>query len=152
MTQRAEYVKVSPATYQAMSALQKFVRECGIEKKLLELVSLRASQINGCWFCIDMHWRQLREADESEERLYSASVWREAHCYTAREQAALEWTEAVTLVADTHVSDEVYERVRTHFDEEELVKLTAAVVTINGWNRFQVAFRQPSKVSPVKSV
>src|SRR5690606_21285768 len=97
--------------------------------------------INGCAYCIDMHWKDARAAGETEQRLYSLNAWREAPFYTDRERAALEWTEAVTLVSETHVPDELYERVRAHFSEEEMVKLTMAVVTINAWNRIAISFR-----------
>ncbi len=113
----------------------------GLETKLLDLVRLRASQINGCAYCIDMHSKDLRAAGETEQRLYELDAWRETPFYTDRERAALEWTEAVTLVSETHVPDEVYERVRQHFNEDELVNLTLAVAAINVWNRLAISFR-----------
>jgi AhpD family alkylhydroperoxidase len=114
-----------------------------IEPPLFELVKIRASQINGCAYCIDMHTKDARRAGETEQRLYALSAWRETPFFTPRERAALEWTESVTRVADTHVPDEIYERVSAHFAEGELVALTLAVIVINGWNRLAVSFRAP---------
>jgi AhpD family alkylhydroperoxidase len=125
-----------------MSALQAYVNGSGLEHSLIELVKLRASQINGCAYCIDLHTRDARAAGETEQRLYLLSAWREAPQYSARERAALEWTEAVTLVGEGHVPDEVYRSVREHFAEAELVNLTMAVIAINGWNRLAIAFRR----------
>jgi AhpD family alkylhydroperoxidase len=116
----------------------------GLETNLLDLVRLRASQINGCAYCIDMHSKDLRAEGESEQRLYLLDAWREAPFDSDRERAALAWTEAVTLVADGHVPDEVYDEVRRHFTDDELARLTLAVVAINGWNRFAIAFRAPA--------
>lgn len=140
-SERIRYSKAAPGAYRAMSGLEKYVRECGLEASLLELVRLRASQINGCAFCIDMHWKDARAAGESEQRLYGLDAWRETSFYTERERAALAWTEAVTLIAENHIADELYEQVRQHFSEEELVNLTMAVVAINGWNRLSISFR-----------
>lgn len=140
-SERIRYAKVAPGAYRAMSSLEKYVRESGIESSLLELIKLRASQINGCAFCIDMHWKDARAAGESEQRLYSLDAWRETSFYSERERAALAWTEAVTLIAENHVPDELYEQTRQHFSEEELVNLTMAVVAINGWNRLSISFR-----------
>jgi AhpD family alkylhydroperoxidase len=125
----------------ALVALGTTVEGSGLEASLIELVKIRASQINGCAFCIDMHWKDLRAAGESEQRLYELNAWRETPFYSERERAALEWTEAVTLVSEGHVPGEVYERVREHFDEKELVDLTMAVVAINGWNRIAISTR-----------
>jgi AhpD family alkylhydroperoxidase len=133
--------KVAPEVFRAMLALESVVKSGGLENNLLDLVKLRASQINGCAYCIDMHSKDLRAAGESEERLYLLDAWREAPFYSDRERAALEWTEAVTLIAEDHVPDAVYEQARKQFSDEELVKLTLAVVAINGWNRFSIAFR-----------
>lgn len=141
MEPRLTYSKLSPGGYRAMLALNAFVESCGLEHSLLELVKTRASQINGCAFCLDMHTIDARAAGETEQRLYVLSAWREAPFYTPRERAALAWTEAVTLVGETHVPDAVYEEVRAHFSDEEIVNLTWAIVTINGWNRIAVAFR-----------
>ncbi len=124
-----------------MSALQQFVDSCGLERPLLELVKMRASQINGCAYCLDMHSKDARALGESEQRLYVLGAWREAPFYTDRERAALEWTESVTLVAESHVPDDVYERVKPHFTAEELANLTLAIVAINGWNRLSIASR-----------
>jgi AhpD family alkylhydroperoxidase len=141
MKARIDYSSVAEGAYKAMLGLETYVRRSGLERSLLELIKVRASQINGCAYCIDMHWKDARAAGESEQRLYSLDAWRETPFYTDRERAALEWTETVTLVSETHVPDEVYDRVRTHFDEAELVNLTTAVVTINAWNRFAISFR-----------
>ena len=143
MEARLQYSKVSPGIYKAMLGLENHTNESGLEQILLDLVRLRASQINGCAFCLDMHWKDLRAAGESEQRLYSLDAWRETPFYTDREQAALAWTEAVTLIAEDRVPDEVYEEVRQHFSEKELADLTLAIVAINGWNRLNIAFRTP---------
>ena len=140
---RLQYSKISPGIYKAMLGLENHANESGLERTLLDLVRLRASQINGCAFCLDMHWKDLRAAGESEQRLYSLDAWRETPFYTDREQAALAWTEAVTLIAEDRVPDEVYEEVRQHFSEKELADLTLAIVAINGWNRLNIAFRTP---------
>ena len=124
-----------------MSGLQSYVNECGPEASLLELVKTRASQINRCAYCIDMHTKDARAYGESEQRLYGLPAWREAPYYTERERAALAWTEALTLIADHEVSDELYEQVRQHFSEAELVNLTLAIIAINGWNRLAISFR-----------
>ena len=124
-----------------MSALQQFVDSCGLERPLLELVKMRASQINGCAYCLDIHSKDARALGETEQRLYLLDAWREAPFYTNRERAALEWTESITLVAESHVPDEVYERVKPHFTPEELANLTLAIVAINGWNRLSIASR-----------
>jgi AhpD family alkylhydroperoxidase len=136
------YLSAAPA--QAMLALQKAVESSGIDRTMLELVKIRASQINGCAYCIDMHTKDARLHGETEGRIYALNAWRETGFYTERERAALEWTEAVTLVGETHVPDEVYESVRRHFSEAELVALTFALVAINGWNRLAISFRAPA--------
>jgi AhpD family alkylhydroperoxidase len=143
MHERLKYAQASPEATRAMSGLGKVVRESGLEPSLLELVKIRASQINGCAYCIDMHTKDARAAGETEQRIYGLSAWRESPYYTDRERSALEWTEVLTLIAQDHVPDEVYERVRPHFTEKELVDLTLAVVEINGWNRFAIGFRTP---------
>jgi AhpD family alkylhydroperoxidase len=117
--------------------------EAGLERPLFELVKIRASQLNGCAYCIDMHTKDARQAGETEQRIYALSAWRETPFFSDRERAALEWTEALTLLAETHVPDEVYEHVSRHFNEAELVALTFAVVVINAWNRLAVSFRPP---------
>ena len=114
-----------------------------LDRPLFELVKIRASQINGCAYCIDMHTKDARRAGETEQRIYALNAWRETPYFTDRERAALEWTEAVTRVADTHVPDEIYERVKTQFDEAEVVALTFAIVVINSWNRLAISFRPP---------
>jgi AhpD family alkylhydroperoxidase len=125
----------------AMRQFQQYVDDCTIERGLLELVKTRASQINGCAYCVDMHTKDARAEGETEQRLYALPVWREAPFYTARERAALAWTEAVTLISQGPVSDDAYEEARRQFSEKELVELTMAIVAINGWNRLAVAFR-----------
>lgn len=124
-----------------MYSLETYLHDCGLEASLIELVKMRASQINGCAYCLDMHSKDARAAGETEQRLYLLNAWREAPFYSKRERAALAWTEALTLVAENQVPDEVYHEVREHFDEQELVNLSLAIVTINGWNRLAVGFR-----------
>jgi AhpD family alkylhydroperoxidase len=141
MEARFNVGQLSPGGYKALAGVESYLASCGLEKKLLNLVKLRASQINGCAFCIDMHWKDLRAADESEQRLYGLDAWEESPYYSDRERAALKWTEAVTRVADNHVPDEVYESVRTQFNEKELSDLTIAVAAINAWNRIAISSR-----------
>lgn len=141
MKARFSYPKVAPGVYDAMDALDTYLGTSGLERPLLLLVQLRASQLNGCAFCIDMHWKDLRAIDETEQRLYGLDAWREAPYYTDRERAALAWVEAVTFIANGHASDQVYEEVRPHFTEKELADLTLAVATINAWNRLGIAAR-----------
>ena len=141
MEERIHYTKVSPGAYHAMLGLEKYLHECGLETPLLHLLKLRASQINGCAYCLDMHWKDLRAIGENEQRLYSLDAWEESPYYTDRERAALLWTDTVTRVADTHVPDDVYEKVKAHFSEKELADLTVAVATINAWNRLAIAGR-----------
>ncbi len=138
---RIEYSKVAPGAIKAMLELQGYVNKCGLEEPLLELIRLRASQINGCGYCIDMHTQDARAGGETEQRLYALAVWRECPFYTTRERAALAWCEAVTLVSEGQVPDEVYELARGEFDEIQLVNLTMAVIAINGWNRLAIPFR-----------
>ena len=132
---------VPPEALHALYAIEKSIRKSGLELKTLELVRMRASQINGCAFCLDMHSKDARAEGETEQRLYGLNAWRETPYYTDRERAALEWTEAVTLVSRDQVPDEVYERVRTQFSESELAMLTLAVASINSWNRIAISFR-----------
>lgn len=141
MNERLAYGKIAPGAMKAMRGLQEYLDTTDLEHGLLELVKTRASQINGCAFCIDMHTKDARAAGETEQRLYGLSAWRETPFYSERERAALEWTEALTLISETHVPDEIYEAVKPHFSEKELVDLTLAVVLINGWNRFAMSFR-----------
>jgi len=141
MEPRIDYGKHFPELRQAMWSLEHYVHQSGLDPKLLELVKLRASLINGCAYCVDMHTKVARSLGETEQRLYEVSLWRETPFYSQRERAALAWTEAVTLVSIDHVPDDVYEAARQQFDEKELIDLTAAVVAINGWNRLAIAFR-----------
>jgi AhpD family alkylhydroperoxidase len=141
MKARLDFRKVSPEGEKAMMGLHMFVRNCGLDHSLLELVKLRASQINGCAHCIDMHAKELRADGESEQRLYLLNAWRESPFYSDRERAALAWTEAVTLVSESQVPDAVYDEARKQFTDEELVNLTFALVAINGANRLNIAFR-----------
>jgi AhpD family alkylhydroperoxidase len=151
MESRIDPRKAAPDVYRAMFALESAVKATGLESNLLDLVKLRVSQINGCAFCIDMHSKDLRAEGESEERLYLLNAWRETTFYSERERAALAWAEAVTLIADAHAPDDVYEQARQQFGDDELVKLTLAIVAINGWNRFGIAFRAiPGKYQPLR--
>jgi len=138
---RLNDARATTDAYRAMRGLESYVRQCGLEKSLLELVKMRASYINGCAYCIDMHSKDARHEGETEQRLYAVPVWRETPFFTERERAALEWTEAVTELGRHGVPDDVYETARAHFDEAELVRLTMAIVVINGWNRLAIAFR-----------
>ncbi len=139
--QRINFKELVPGAYRTMLSLEWYVHQAGLETSLLELVKMRASQINGCAYCLDMHSKDARAAGETEQRLYVLSAWREAPFYSDRERAALAWTEAVTLVSETHVSEEVYELARSQFSEAELVNLTMAIIAINGWNRLEISFR-----------
>jgi AhpD family alkylhydroperoxidase len=141
MQARIDLMHVNPGVVQSLLGLERQVRQGGLDHKLLDLVRMRASQINGCAYCLDMHSKDARAKDETEQRLYSLDAWRETPYYSARERAALEWTESLTLVAETRVPDDVYERVREQFSEDELVHLSLAIVAINGWNRLNVAAR-----------
>jgi AhpD family alkylhydroperoxidase len=144
MKQRIDWKVVAPNGYAAHRELETYARRSGLESTLLELVKTRASQINGCAHCLDMHTKDARARGESEQRLYVLSAWREAPFYSDRERAALAWTEAVTRIAESGVPDEAYAAARRHFGEKELVDLTLAIVAINGWNRLAVAFRTPA--------
>ena len=151
MKQRIDHARAAPRGFQAMLGLQTYVNNSGLEHSLLELVKMRASQINGCAYCLDMHSKDARAAGETEQRLFLLDAWREAPMYSARERAALEWTEALTLITEGHVPDEVFRSVREHFSEEELANLTLAIVAINGWNRICIAFRVlPGTYQPQK--
>lgn len=140
MTPRLEYWKV-PGVRDAMLQLHENIGKSCLDENLLNLIYLRASQINGCAYCLDMHWKDLRAAGENEQKLSMLPAWREAPGFTDRERAALEWAESVTLVTEGHVPDDVYSRARGQFSEAELANLTLAVVAINGWNRLNIAFR-----------
>ena len=148
MAYRLNYSKVLPEGMRVMNALDSYSQSCGLEPSLLDLIKLRASQINGCAYCIDMHSKDARTGGETEQRLYSLSVWRETPYFTDRERAALAFTEAVTLIAQARVPEEVYDQVRRQFSEEELVKLMLAIVTINAWNRFTTFGDEPGSYQP----
>lgn len=141
MKERIDLMHVNPGVIHAMLGLERQVEKGGLDTKLLDLVRMRASQINGCAYCLDMHSKDARANGDTEQRLYGLNAWRETPYYSERERAALEWTEALTLVADSRVPDDVFERVRAQFSEDELVHLSLAVVAINGWNRLNVAAR-----------
>ena len=152
MQARLNYGQTAPGVYDAMEGLEKYLGQCGMEEFLLHLIRLRASQINGCAYCLDMHWKDLRAIGENEQRLYSLDAWRECPYYTDRERAALAWTEAVTLIAQDHVPDAVYQEARSHFSEKELSDLTLAVAAINAWNRLSIAARiVPGDYHPLKA-
>ncbi|WP_295990205.1 carboxymuconolactone decarboxylase family protein [Rugamonas sp.] len=142
MNARANFYTASPDAMKAMMALETSVGNLGLEAPLLELVKLRASQLNGCAFCVDTHTTDAKKAGESERRLHGVSVWRETPFFTPRERAALAWTEALTLVSITHAPDADYELVKANFTDKEQVDLTLAIATINAWNRFGVGFRK----------
>jgi AhpD family alkylhydroperoxidase len=149
MQSRLSYDKAAPGALKAMYSLQKYVEESGLEKSLIELVKTRASQVNGCAYCIDMHTKDARANGETEQRLYALNAWRETPFYTDRERAALAWTEAVTLISDGHVPDAVFDQARSQFSEVELINLTMAVIAINGWNRLAISFRaEPGTYQP----
>jgi AhpD family alkylhydroperoxidase len=138
---RLDVTKMSPDLLKAMASLEKYVEAGGLEQKLLDLVKIRASQINGCAYCIVMHTNDARKHGESDEWMHLLNAWEEAPIYSERERAALAWTEAVTKISERHVPDEIYDEARQHFSEKELVDLTAAVIAINGWNRAAISFR-----------
>src|SRR6185503_14451043 len=149
MEQRLNYMEVDPKLMRAMFGLGAPVAQSGLETSLIDLIDFRVSQINGCAYCLDMHSKDLRAAGETEQRLYVLEAWREAPFYTERERAALAWAEAVTLLTNKEVPDEVYEQARAQFSEQELAVLTLAVVAINAWNRFNIAFRtEPGSYQP----
>jgi AhpD family alkylhydroperoxidase len=149
MPQRMRYGKAFPEGIHALMNLGKVINESGLEPSLVELVKIRASQLNGCGYCLDMHTKDARAAGETEQRLYVLPAWREASFYTPRERAALAWTEAITNIQEGHASDEAYEDVRKHFSEEELARLTLAIAQINSWNRISIAFRvEPGTYQP----
>jgi AhpD family alkylhydroperoxidase len=148
MKARLNPYHAAPEAMKALATVETYIHGSGLEPSLIELVKTRASQINGCAYCIHLHTRDARARGESEERLYLLDAWRDSPLYTERERAALAWTEAVTLVAQTHPPDAVYDEVRQHFAEDEFVKLTLAIATINAWNRMAISFRS---VHPVTS-
>ena len=147
-----DFKALAPDAYDAVFALARAAASAGIDKPLLELVKLRASQINGCAYCIDMHWKDLAAIGEKAQRLYSLDAWKECPYYTERERAALEWTESVTRITDGHAPDAVYESVRPHFSEKELSDITLAIAAINAWNRLSIAARLvPGGYTPASS-
>ena len=151
MEPRIKLTSGNQGAYKAMLGLETYLRQCGLETKLLDLIRLRVSQINGCAYCLDMHWKELRAAGETEQRLYGLDAWRESPYYTDRECAALAWAEAVTLVTEGRVPDEVFKEAHRHFNDDELANLTLAVVAINGWNRLNIAFRTvPGTYQPAR--
>jgi AhpD family alkylhydroperoxidase len=151
MGARMNYAKAAPGAMRAMNGLDSYLAECGLEPALKELVKLRASQLNGCAYCVDMHSLDARALGETEQRLYALPVWQETPFFSERERAALLWTEKLTLISLDHVPNEVYEQVRQHFTEAELADLTLAIATINAWNRFGISFRdEPGHYKPKK--
>ena len=141
MSSRGAYYTAAPGAMKAMLGLEEYLHSVELPQGILHLIKLRVSQINGCAYCIDMHWKDLRAIGEPEHRLYALDAWRESPFYNEKERAALEWAEAVTKIADTHADDEIFERVKGHFTEKELVDLTLAIATINAWNRLSISFR-----------
>jgi AhpD family alkylhydroperoxidase len=157
MQPRLDYRRFAQEPMKALLAIEEYLAHSSIEPQLLHLLKLRASQINGCAYCIDMHAKDARALGETEQRLYELNAWRETPFYSDRERAALEWTEALTLISETHAPDESYERLRAHFNEKEIVDLTYAIGTINIWNRLAIAMRavpghyQPARKSSAAS-
>lgn len=141
MEARIDFSRLSPAGYRAMLGLERYLATSKVERKLLHLIKLRVSQMNGCAFCLDMHWKDLEVEGKDAQRMYSLDAWRETPYYTDRERAALAWAEAVTNITDGHATDEVFEETRQYFSEEEVADLTLADATINSWNRLSIAFR-----------
>lgn len=151
MKERIAYEKFAHEALHSLLAIERYLAGSGFDPKLLHLIKLRASQINGCAFCIDMHSKDARAAGETEQRLYELNAWRETPFYSERERAALEWTEALTLISQTHAPDDVFERVSAHFSEKEIVDLTYAIANINTWNRMAIALRAvPGTYQPAK--
>lgn len=146
MQSRIAYLNRFPRAMQAMLGLQQYVNQCGLEYSLLELVKMRASQINGCAYCLDLHTQEARADGETGQRLHVVSAWRESPAFSARERAALAWTEAVTLISNGPIADSLYDEVRAQFSETDLVALTMAITVINSWNRFAVSFRAVHKI------
>lgn len=152
MESRMNYEETGKGILQAMYGLERYIRACGIEERLVYMIKVRASQMNGCAYCIDMHWKDARAVGENEQRLYGLDAWRESPFYSDRERAALEWTEAITFISSSHVPDELYEEVRKHFTEKELADLTFIVATINTWNRLVIPARVvPGTYEPAKA-
>ena len=151
MKSRLDYLTLIPSAIKPLRDLEAHLRSCGLNSSLLELVKIRVSQINGCAWCIDMHTKDARAGGETEQRIYMLDAWRETPFFTERERAALDWTESVTCVSETHVPDAVYDRVKEHFSEIELVNLTMAVIAINSWNRLAISFRKIPTPANIKS-
>ena len=152
MEPRIEYRKFAPGALKAMRELEEYISECGLDRNLIHLLKMRASQINGCAFCIDMHSIDARALGETEQRLYALDAWRETPFFSDRERAALEWVEAVTLVSESHVPDEIFEEVIKYFTEKEIMDLTIVATTINMWNRLAISTRAvPGRYHPPKS-
>jgi len=151
MEPRIDYLKSARGAYHAMLGIEHYLEQCGLEESLQNLIKLRVSQINGCAYCIDMHWKDLRAAGESEQKLYGLDAWEESPYYSDRERAALSWAEAVTNIQEGHVPDEVFEHVKEFFNDKELADLTLAVTAINSWNRLSIAARTvPGTYQPAK--
>lgn len=152
MQPRLDYMKIAPPEAVAgLYGMEKYIAKSGLERPLVNLMKMRASQINGCAYCIDMHSKDARAEGETEQRLYELDAWRETPFYTDRERAALAWTEALTLVSQTHAPDEVFEQVKKHFSEVEIINLTLVVTAINSWNRIAIGFRAvPGTYQPPK--
>lgn len=156
MQQRIDYMKSGRGVYEAMIAIEKYLRQSGLDLRLRHLINVRTSQINGCAYCIDMHWKDARADGESEQRLYGLDAWQESPYYTDRERAVLAWTEAVTNIRDGHTPDEVFEGLKKYFNEKEIADLTLAVAEINAWNRLAIAARatpgvyQPARPQELK--
>lgn len=147
--ERMKYFKVDPNALKGMLEMEKYLAQSGLDRTIFELVKMRASQINGCAYCLDMHSKDARLAGETEQRLYALPAWRETSFYSEKERAALAWTESLTLISENDVSDALYENVKKHFDEKELLALTMAIVAINGWNRLAIGFRTvPGSYNP----
>lgn len=151
MKPRLQFFNVAPDIMKQVMTLNEAANNCGLEHSLLHLIKLRASQINGCSYCVDMHTREARRDGETEQRVYLVSAWRESPLYSDRERAALEWTETLTALAGHHVEDESYDAVRAHFSEEEMVKLSVAIGMINVWNRLCTGFRAVHAVETAKA-
>jgi AhpD family alkylhydroperoxidase len=149
MEPRIDYTKYAQEAQRSLYALERYILNCGLDHSLVHLLKLRASQINGCAYCIDMHSKDARALGETEQRLYELDAWRETPFYTERERAALEWVEAVTLVSESHVPDEIYERIKKQFSEKEIVDLTIVAGMINMWNRLAISMRAvPGRYQP----
>ena len=152
MEPRIDYLKSARGAYHAMLGIEQYLKQCGLETSLQDLIKLRVSQLNGCAYCIDMHWKDLRAAGESEQRLYGLDAWEESPYYTDRERAALAWAESVTNIQDGHVPDAVFEQVKNFFNDKELADLTLAVTAINSWNLLSIAARTvPGTYQPAKT-